>query len=326
MNDLKVALVWNSWDIQNSLIYSLIKQVSKKNIKIVNPSKADFIIYGPYNWDEKLFHFYRFLKRKIKSERFSNFVDSYQKKLINTSIFNRKYKPLTLFYCLEPLPYDYIEADYYISYNLGIDKENHLYDGLWKDLLDWSHEKIFRGLSQSAQRLGRFVNIDELMVGQGPDFLKKERKMCLFAGHMTQPRKIIYETFLKHFQIDVYGMHNNKNADANNNFKKIDIMKKYAFNLCPENKIFPGYTSNRHIDAFVGKCLPIYWADQNIDFEFNIKSFINLNDHFKDNFANIINSLKDDIFLRKYTTEPILLKRPNLDRERKFIEKILNNF
>ena len=39
----------------------------------------------------------------------------------------------------------------------------------------------------------------------------------------------------------------------------------------------------------------------------------------------IIELLKDDSFLKKYSKQPLLLKRINLDSEIKFVEKILNN-
>ena len=36
------------------------------------------------------------------------------------------------------------------------------------------------------------------------------------------------------------------------------------------------------------------------------------------------NNLKDDNFLRQFTKEPLLLKRPNLEKEIKFVEKIFS--
>lgn len=69
MKELKIALIWTIWDIQQTLIFKLIEHLSNKKIVIVQPSKADLIIYGPYNWNEKFFQIYKFLKKKNFSRK-----------------------------------------------------------------------------------------------------------------------------------------------------------------------------------------------------------------------------------------------------------------
>ena len=103
-------------------------------------------------------------------------------------------------------------------------------------------------------------------------------------------------------------------------------MQNYAFNLCPENSLFPGYYNERVPNAFLAKTLPITWADQNIDLDLNAKAFINLIDHANNNYDDICNLLKDDNYLLNYSKEPLLLKKPNLDQERVFIQRILSCF
>ena len=50
------------------------------------------------------------------------------------------------------------------------------------------------------------------------------------------------------------------------------------------------------------------------------------NGKVKPNLKDLFKLLKEEKFLKKYTKEPLLLKRPNLDSEIKFIEMILSNF
>jgi hypothetical protein len=145
---------------------------------------------------------------------------------------------------------------------------------------------------------------------------------------MQEPRKIIFEIFSRSFEVTGFGAAFNKsikNSDSSTN-KKIDIFNNFAFNFCLENSIIPGFSGARVADAFVGKCLPITYAHQSINYDYNMNAFINLNDHFHDNFQGIIHNLKDDFFLRKFTIEPLLLKPLSLDKEIKFVEKILNCF
>jgi hypothetical protein len=97
----------------------------------------------------------------------------------------------------------------------------------------------------------------------------------------------------------------------------------YAFNLCPENSLFPGYYTEKIPEAFLGNSLPLTWADSNVYEDFNKKSFINLLEHTKDNFTEIFELIKEDSYLKKFTNEPLLIKKPNLDNEINFVRKIL---
>jgi len=332
MKNLNIALVWTNWDFQNTLIFNLLKKLSKKKIVITSPLKADFIIYGSYNWGDplKTFNIYQLLKKKFfRSSKILDFIRKYEMKLVNYNYFKRSYKPLTLHYITEFVRNDSLNTDFVISQDLGVQSENHLYDGNWKESCDWSREGIIRPMTQYPLRIGKFISIDDLIIPQGDEFLKKNKKVCLITSHLYEPRKTFYDAFSKHFTVDGYGGWFQKNINPSvfedyNKVTKLEIMKNYAFNLCPENSIYPGYTSDRIPTAFIGKCLPITWADQNINYEFNPKAFVNLNDHFQDNFVSIINNLKDDNFLRQFTKEPLLLKRPNLEKEIKFVEKILS--
>ena len=108
-------------------------------------------------------------------------------------------------------------------------------------------------------------------------------------------------------------------------FNKKNILKNYAFNLCPENSLYPGYYTEKVPEAFLSKSLPITWADSNIKLDFNNKSLINLLDYSKNNFSEIIELLNDDIFLQRFTKEPLLLTEPNLVDEYKFVKKLLDS-
>jgi hypothetical protein len=325
MKDLKIAFVWTPWDIQQTVIFSLIKRLSKKNITISAPHKADLVIYGCYNWDSKLFHLYKILKSRIKNIKINEFIRRYEMKLVNSSFFDREYKPVTLYYSQEPLSVDYIKTDFSITYHLGILKENHLRYLDWKETCDWSSEGIIRQLNSTATLFGKYFLIDDLLKPQGDEFLKKGKKICFFTSHLNEPRRTFYQELSKNFIVEGYGRAFRKIKNTfSSGVTKFEVMKNYSFDLCPENTIYPGFINARVAEAFIGKCLPITWADQNINYEFNPKAFVNLNDHFQDNFISIIHNLKDDNFLRQFTKEPLLLKRPNLEKEIKFVEKILS--
>jgi hypothetical protein len=136
----------------------------------------------------------------------------------------------------------------------------------------------------------------------------------------------MYSIISKNLTIDGYGPYFDKKIKNHNDSKlsKKEILKKYAFNLCPENSLFPGYYTEKVPEAFLCKSLPFSWMDNNVNFDFNEKSFINLLNYSKDNYLEIIHLLKDDSFLKKFISEPLLLKEPNLENEISFVKKIIN--
>jgi hypothetical protein len=137
----------------------------------------------------------------------------------------------------------------------------------------------------------------------------------------------MYDNFSKNFTVNGYGPYFNKNISHHNfnPLSKKEILKKYAFNLCPENSLYPGYYTEKVPEAFLGQSLPLTWADNNINHDFNEKSFVNLLNYTKDNYLEISELLKDESFLKKFTSEPLLLKEPNLNQEIIFIKKIFDS-
>ena len=319
MQKIKVATLWLG-DFRNSLIYKLIENISKKTIEIVSPDLCDILFFGPYDTNNLKRKFLNFARKKITSidNIFPN-VDLY--------LLNRKIKPLRVFYSHENYSFPDVQYDYSITSHLGINSETHLRFPLWKELISWNHLEIERNADKFTKRFHNFYNIKDLMLPQGESFLKKERKICLLSSHLNEPRKSMYFNFSKHFTVDGYGPYFNKNIkDHNSNPEsKREILDKYAFNLCPENSLYPGYYTEKVPEAFLGKSLPLTWADNNINVDFNEKSFVNLLNYSKDNYFEISNFLKDENFLKQFTTEPLLLKEPSLNEEIHFIKKIISS-
>jgi len=319
MKKIKISFLFN-YDMRNTLILELIKLVSKKEIEIVPISQCDLLIFGPYDTYSIKRKLINLIKRKInKIDTFFPNIDFY--------LLKRKIKPIKLFHTLENYyPTINIKYDFAITSYLGIGNQNHLRFPSWKEHIDWSPLKIINKLAEGTKRFGSFYNIKDLMKPQGNEFLTKERKICLITSHLNEPRRSMYESLSKKFVVDGYGPYFDKKISNHNfsNFTKKDILNKYAFNLCPENNLYPGYYSEKIPDAFLGKCLPISWADNNVNYDFNDKSFVNLLNHTKDNYEEISNLLKDDNFLKKYTDQPLFLKEPSLDEEIKFITKVIN--
>lgn len=324
VNSIKISSIFNFSDWDSSVIIHLFRKLSKKKIIISKPADADILFIGPYNINS--------FKEKILRYVKKNFYFNYENIFPNIDIdsFKRLYNPIRIFLSFENYRYDHIKSDYFITGDMGVSNINHLRFPYFKDCIDWSvTEDIFREKNTlNAHRFGFYWKIEDLMNPQGDEFLKKKKEFSFISSHLNEPRKSIHETLSKKFKINSFGRQFDKNIKNHNssNFKTYDILSKYAFNLCPENSLYPGYYTEKLGNAFLSKTLPVTWADKNINYDFNEKAFINLIDYSKDNYQNLFELLEDEDFLKSFTSQPLLIKKPNLDEEKKFILKIISNF
>lgn len=90
---------------------------------------------------------------------------------------------------------------------------------------------------------------------------------------------------------------------------KLEFQKQYKFALAIENASYPGYTTEKIIEAFAAGCIPIYWGDPEIGKHFNTKSFINVMDYpsIDDVVKEIIRIDEDEELYRNYIAEPALV-------------------
>jgi hypothetical protein len=333
MKIIKVSHVWSSGEghIASTLIFNLIKNLTNKKLIFVEPKEADILFIGPYNVDSTKNKIVSYLSRKLKINKENRkFIEYFRQ----STVF-RRYQPLKIFLCHENYRYNSVDADFSISFDLGVTDPNHIRIPVWKDNIDWSKYGIFRNSTfslndktyyyQNILRFGSFYNLKDLMKPQGDYFLNK-KNICIFSTHMSEPRGTIYKEFSKEFIVDGYGKYFDPiiTSHNNSNFTKKEIMQKYSFNLCPHNNNYPGQYEEKVPEAFLSQCLPITWADENIDYDFNPSAFVNLNDHIKDNFQEIIYLLKQKEFLKKFSDQPLILSEPNLDNEIRFVKKIID--
>lgn len=108
--------------------------------------------------------------------------------------------------------------------------------------------------------------------------------------------------------------------------KEIEWMSRYKFCIAFENSSYPGYTTEKLMNALAANTIPIYWGNPVVCKDFNIKAFINCHDYKNmDEVLEIVHEV--DKNLSKYKS---ILSEPFLpeNKERDFCkeELILNRF
>lgn len=124
------------------------------------------------------------------------------------------------------------------------------------------------------------------------NYTSKKRQFASYVTSNVKARSYRDEFFLelsKYKFVSSGGKHlNNVNKIVSN---KIDFLSSHKFHLASENAIYNGYTTEKIIDAFLAKTVPIYIGNSLITEEFNKDSFINSNDY--NSFNDLIEYIKE---------------------------------
>lgn len=110
------------------------------------------------------------------------------------------------------------------------------------------------------------------------------RKFCTFVQSNPGPsaRNSFFTLLSTYKKVDSAGSHLNNVGFTLPRDKleyKVDFLKQYKFNIAFENNTYPGYVSEKILNAFQSNTVPIYWgANNTAGRDFNKKAFINCQD------------------------------------------------
>lgn len=106
---------------------------------------------------------------------------------------------------------------------------------------------------------------------------------------------------------------------------KLEEASKYWFNLCFENDLYPGYVTEKVLEAYLSKSVPLYWGDDKLGV-INPKAIINLNDFDSiELFVEYVSELYNDKDrMLKVINEPLFTRDIDYDAIVKHFAKRLN--
>jgi hypothetical protein len=311
LKSIKIACLGVAKDFQESLIPAVIR-ILGHSINWTNPSDCDLLIYGPF-----------FEEKKIK-----NWTPKPLRPFLNRLSVNRSsqsvenhHRPLRLFITGENVRHDFQNCDFSISFDLGISSPQHFRMPYWMEMIDWNQEGV---IGNQNPRFGRLLNLDKLASPLGNAFLKRPRRAAIFASHLREPRKTLLQVVKNQIEVVEFGRSFNSNikSHADSGFAKFDELQNFAFNLCPENGMHPGYYTEKIPEAFMAGCLPITWADENVKADFNPKAFINLAPMSATHFAELADILRSAARLSEYAEQALLIQKPSLEPLQHFLKNI----
>lgn len=165
------------------------------------------------------------------------------------------------------------------------------------------------GSPRYSSRVGIEIDSVKLLKPRQIDFSSKSKFMCTFISNPEPNRIHALNEFRKYFDVDVYGPLAGKKVDS-----KIEIAKDYKYMMCFENDLYPGYVTEKPLEAYVCGTVPVYFGDLGKSGNVNSKSLINLIDF--DSIKNLAQYLKN-ISNYEYSEiykEPFLKKLPDFSK------------
>ncbi len=213
-----------------------------------------------FNFEDNMFMY-------ILKKRYTVVLDSQNPDFVICSPLGNPYEYMKydcprIMYTGEFLSADFNAIDYFIGYdNIEFGDRSFRFP-----LFLWSDTGIFA----SDKPLSHDEAVKELH--------SKEYFCNYIFGHDTAlgKREQILELLQKYKRVECAGKHRNNmpNNEIYTIRTKRQLMKKCKFSITAESVCYPGYTSEKIVDAFRVNSIPIYFGDPTISNDFNTNSFI----------------------------------------------------
>lgn len=240
---IKISFVdfWDGFDPNRNFFTGLFSSVC--DIVVVEPSECDILIFSCFGSRNQMY-----MNKKRIFYTGENLRPSY----------NGTYK--------DGRGFVVGKCDYSFSFDVNEDKRN-IRIPLWLIQIDWFNEVDY-GNPKFVMPYDGFIN---------NEFMKKNKvDFCSFVFNSNAPyRYEIIEKLSKYKKVDCFGKPHEKTIPYGE-MNKLNVISNYKFNICFENSLSCGYCTEKLIHAKYAGCIPVYWGDKYVNYEFNKKSFINL--------------------------------------------------
>ena len=235
--------------------------------------------------------------------------------VVISSVFgNRRYaKEKTIFLIWENMRPDFRECKYALSMDIDSYCGKNCYLPIWYSKIQWPGFKYkFLSDNNNPHNQEDLISLNSLIEKRNLEAIKDKRKFCGIIAGNPEILRMNITLFISNFykKIDGFGPAFNKFEKR----RKRDILKEYKFCLCPENSIYPGYLTEKLIEAWDAGTVPL-WSGSNINVSnINQHAFLNYQ-----NFNEMHEFIEKIIFLDQNMEEyidiyeqPFFLKKPEI--------------
>ena len=136
----------------------------------------------------------------------------------------------------------------------------------------------------------------------------KNKFICAFISNREPVRMRAIDKLSKYGKVDVYGP-----QFVNTQQSKYEIAREYKFMLCFENDLYPGYLTEKLLDAYMCETVPLYRGLFGKEEHVNQNALINAADFdLLDSFCEYVGRMNESEYEDTFR-EPLLKTLPTLD-------------
>jgi hypothetical protein len=150
------------------------------------------------------------------------------------------------------------------------------------------------------QRGENFIWYPHGMAWTNPSSMMKSKNIsAIFSNKCFTPGHKLRHDIANNFksEIDIFGRSYNPVVSKN------EALDEYMFSVTVENSIQPGYWTEKIIDCFITKTVPIYWGDDDVLQKFNPCGIIKFKD--VEHLSYTLNNLKQIEYTTTYNNKYI---------------------
>ncbi len=153
---------------------------------------------------------------------------------------------------------------------------------------------------------------------EGYDLGKEKPEFCSFvvSNHRNPRRNEAFEALCRYKRVDSGGRFlNNIGGPVAD---KMEFDRTHRFSLCFENGAHSGYTTEKLVQAFAARTIPIYWGDPEVGRVFNTKAMIDA--YSFNSFDDLVTRIKEidnnpELYLSILRQPALRGDAPSIDEE-----------
>ena len=144
---------------------------------------------------------------------------------------------------------------------------------------------------------------------------KKVAAACTFISNPHPMRLRAIQEFSKNRKVDIFGRYSGNYVQD-----KVKQGESYWLNFCFENDLFPGYVTEKALEAWLSYSIPVYWGDDAAGI-LNPKAIVNLKEFksMRDFQVYLEYLLNNESMMLEMISQPILKKKLDISELRNFI-------
>lgn len=222
---------------------------------------------------------------------------------------NLKYDCIKIFYTGENICPDFNLCDYAIGFEYMDYGDRYIRMPIFYPMANTDFDDMLKRVNFTKQEL------------------QKKQGFCSFVysnGNASPIRKKMYDMLNSYKPVLSGGGYLNNVGGRVENKNKFQNTCK--FSIAFENSSHPGYCTEKLMQSFAAKTIPIYWGDPRVGEVFNTKAFINCHDY--NSLEDVLEFVKkvdtnDELYMQIMSEKPLLSIKDNYENKMKEVEDFL---